>query len=370
MEIRFYLKILQRGWWLIVISALVAVNVSLVYSYYITTPMYESVARFIVSPNLQTTDNRDMVNSLEALDNRSIIATYAEVLNSYQIINDAMELLRENPSDYAEYTISATALPEANIIRYSVKGPDPEVAAMLANSIGQYAIDYINGLYINFNITFLDKAVVSEEPYVPRPLQDAGLALLFGLVIGVGMAIFRDLISGTIDQFSKRNILDYESLAFNRAYFERRIRQEIVNQPDAVITFGIIYLNGVQDYYDSLPQTYINKIMRKITDSLRYQLRGNDIVGRWSKLQFCILLPSTEGVSAINRFERIRDMLDQPISLEVDGNFDISLDVRIGFADRQGGESVNVLISQAETALEISAESDEKISMYRVRPFG
>ena len=110
--------------------------------------------------------------------------------------------------------------------------------------------------------------------------------------------------------------------------------------------------------------------MRKITDSLRYQLRGNDIVGRWSKLQFGILLPSTEGVSAINRFERIRDMLDQPISLEVDGNFDISLDVRIGFADRQGGESVNVLISQAETALEISAESDEKISMYRVRPFG
>lgn len=370
MEIRFYLKIIQRGWWLILISALVAINVSLGYSYYIATPMYESVARFIVSPNLQNTDNRDMVNSLEALDNRSIIATYAEVLNSYQIINDAMQLLRENPDDFAAYTISATALPEANIIRYSVKGPDPEIAAMLANSIGQYAIDYINGLYINFDIAFLDRAVVPAEPYQPRPIQDAGLALLFGVVIGVGMAIFRDLISGTLDQFSKRNMIDYESLAFNRSYFERRMRQEIAEQPDAVITFGIVYLNGVQDYYDSLPQTYINKIMRKVTDTLRYQLRGTDIIGRWSKLQFSILLPSTEGASAMNRFERIRDILEEPISLETDGNFDITLDARIGFADRQGGESVTVLITQAEKALEVSMESDEKINIYKVRPFG
>lgn len=370
MEIRFYLKIIQRGWWLIVISALVAVNASLAYSYYVAVPMYEAVARFIVSPNLQNTDNRDMVNSLEALANRSIITTYAEVLNSYQIINDAMQLLGGNPKDFSAYTISATALPEANIIRYSVKGPNPEVAAMLANGIGQYAIDYMGGLYINFNISFLDRAVAPEEPYQPRPLQDAGLALLFGVVIGVGMAIFRDLISGTLDQFSKRDMIDYESLAFNRSYFERRMRQEIANQPDAVITFGIIYLNGIQDYYNSLPQTYINKIMRRITESLRYQLRGNDIVGRWSKLQFSILLPSTEGVSAITRFERIRDMLDQPISLESDGNFDISLDVRIGFADRQGGESVNVLVAQAEKALEVSMESDEKINMYKVRPFG
>lgn len=370
MEIRFYLKIIQRGWWLILISALVAVNVSLGYSYYIATPMYESVARFIVSPNLQNTDNRDMVNSLEALANRSIIATYAEVLNSQQIINDGMLVLQGDPNDYSAYIISATALPEANIIRYSVKGPDPNVAAMLANSLGQYAIDYINSLYINFSIEFLDRATPALDPYQPLPLQDAGLALLFGVIIGVGMAIFRDLISGTLEQFGKRNLLDYESLAFNREYFERRMRQEIADQPDIVVTFGVVYLNGIHDYYESLPQTYVNKIMRKITEILRYQLRGTDIIGRWSKLEFGILLLSTDGASALKRFERIRDALEQPIELESDGQFDVILDARIGFADRQGGESVSVLVTQAEKALEFSLESDEKINMYKVRPFG
>lgn len=45
MEVRFFLKVVQRGWWLILISALLSVNFSLIYSYYIVTPEYEAIAR-------------------------------------------------------------------------------------------------------------------------------------------------------------------------------------------------------------------------------------------------------------------------------------------------------------------------------------
>ena len=75
MEMRFYLRIIRKGWWLILITAIVALNLSLVYSYYVMKPTYEAVARFIVSPNLQNIESRDLVNSLEALDKRSIIST-------------------------------------------------------------------------------------------------------------------------------------------------------------------------------------------------------------------------------------------------------------------------------------------------------
>ena len=68
-------------------------NLSLVYSYYLTKPTYEAVARFIVSPNLQNIESRDLVNSLEALDKRSIISTYAEVFNSREIISKTLNLL-------------------------------------------------------------------------------------------------------------------------------------------------------------------------------------------------------------------------------------------------------------------------------------
>jgi len=370
MEVRYFLKVIQRGWWLILVSVLLSINFSLIYSYYIVVPEYESVARFIVSPTLQITDNYAMVNSLEALDRRSIIATYAEFLNSYQIAQDALALLSANPGEFSDYTMSATILPEANIIRYSVRGPNPEVAALLANNIGQYAVDQIQRIYVVYNIDFLDKAAPPEEPVKPRPFQDAALAALVGLVIGGGLAIFREQISGTINVFRQRNLIDYESQSLTRAYFERRVRQEIAKQPDAVMTFALIHLNGLQDIYDSLPQIYINQILRNVTGTLKNQLRGNDIVGKWSKVDFCVLLLSTDGASAMSRLERIREILDQPIPLETGGEFDVNLDVRIGFADRQGGESVNVLVNHAETALEVSMESDSKVNIYKVRPFG
>ena len=84
-------------------------------------------------------------------------------------------------------------------------------------------------------------------------------------------------------------MFDYESQAFSRIYFERRVREEMANNPENVLSLGFIYLNGVESFYDSLPQAYINGIMQKVTETLKYQLRGNDVVGRWSKLQFSIL---------------------------------------------------------------------------------
>ena len=103
MEMRFYLRILRRGWWLILISALVAVNFSLIYSYYFTKPTYEAVARFIVSPNVQNIDSRDLVNSLATLDKRSVISTYAEVLNSHDVITKTLTMLGIDPIRFNAY---------------------------------------------------------------------------------------------------------------------------------------------------------------------------------------------------------------------------------------------------------------------------
>ena len=370
MEMRFYLRIIRRGWWLILIAALVAVNFSLIYSYYLTTPTYEAVARFIVSPNLQNIESRDLVNSLEALDKRSIISTYAEVLNSHEIITGTLNTLGVDPVQFTAYTTSVTVLPDANIIRFSVQGPDPKVAAILANGIGQNAIDFIRNLYVIYNIEFIDQALVPTEPIQPKPLQNASLALLMGIVIGVGLAIFRDQMSSTFDRLGERNKIDYESLAYSRPYFERMVRQEMSTQPDSVLTCGIIHLNGIQDFYDSLPQAYVNKIMRHVAETLKYQLRGNDIVGRWSNLEFGILLPSTDGVSAERRMMRVRQVLDRPFSLEAGDKTEICLDVTIGLADRQGGESLALLTEQAEKALDVAMQSDGNVYLYKMRPFG
>ena len=84
MELKLYLRMLQRNWWVVALTALSAVNIALVASY-LATPMYRTSAKFLVSPNTALATERDIVNSLGTLDRRSIISTYAEIISSSRI---------------------------------------------------------------------------------------------------------------------------------------------------------------------------------------------------------------------------------------------------------------------------------------------
>jgi len=366
MEIRYYLRMMQRGWWLILLSILVAVNSSLIYSYFFAIPMYESSARFIVSPNIQNFEaGKDLANSLATLDKRSIITTYAEIVNSNQIFEGNLELFGLQPIDFLDYEVSVVVLPDTNILQLTVLGPNPEVVAFLANSTGHYAIDYIVALYQVYEISFIDTAIVPIEPYIPRPFQDAVIAFFIGALIGIGLAVLRDQLASSLQRFSLRRMTDGESLAYSRTYFERYLRDEIAAQPENEFSLGLIYLNGIQDIYDSLPQAYINHVMRTVTETLKYQLRGNDVVGRWSRLSFIVLLSTTPGLPAANTLDRIREMLDQPLSLDLDGEIKVELDPRVGVASFQKGELFGDLVAHTEQALENARQSEEKINLFK-----
>lgn len=189
---RSYLNILQHGWWLIFISTLAALNFSAVYSYYIATPSYEATAEFIVSENLQNADTNTKIDAQNSPDKITITSTYAQILSSSQIMNGAMEIMHENPDNFTKYKISVTPIPDMHIIRFSVDGPNPTVAAMLANSIGQYAIIFINNNYTDYHIGFLDKAIVPVAPSESNVVPNFFLAVIVGLAIGSGLAIFRE----------------------------------------------------------------------------------------------------------------------------------------------------------------------------------
>ena len=87
---------LQRGWWLILLTALVGLSVALGLSY-LAIPQYETTARFILSPSSSITSGNDVVNSLDTLDRPSIAATYAEVINSNRIFLSTCKLLNQDP---------------------------------------------------------------------------------------------------------------------------------------------------------------------------------------------------------------------------------------------------------------------------------
>jgi capsular polysaccharide biosynthesis protein len=192
---RTYLKNIWQMWWVILFSILAAVNFSLVYSYYVASPLYVAVAQFIVTPNNQTNDGNSKGDIQNAFSKASVLSTYANVINSQEIVNATLDTMQEDPANYLRYTMTVTSQPDKNSIQFSVKGPNPTVTAMLANSIGQYAIIFINNNYAAYRIDFLERAFVPIAPSEPRITRNIIFALIIGLVIGFSIAIFRNRIS-------------------------------------------------------------------------------------------------------------------------------------------------------------------------------
>ncbi len=188
-QIQTYLNIARRGWWIILLTAVAAVVASLIYSS-LSPRVYRTTARYIVSPQEIILSNQtDYFRSLDTLDRRSIITTYAEVFGSSRIFGEAAAALGE-PADVLEnYRVTAVSLPEANVIQVAVEGPDPNQVMALANAVGEQSTAYIEGLYFMYAITPLDAPSVPKGPISPTPLRDALVAGILGLAVGAVLAI-------------------------------------------------------------------------------------------------------------------------------------------------------------------------------------
>jgi diguanylate cyclase (GGDEF)-like protein len=357
MEAKLYFQMLRRSWWIIVITMLAAVIAALVASY-LTPPTYQATTRFIVSPNpsLLTGGSNNMLNSLSTLDKRSIVTTYAEILNSQRIHGETVNLLQIDPGELNNYRFSAVPLPDANIIEFSVQGPNRDTVYVLANGISQHAVEFVHSLYQVYDLNVLDPVTMPSRPISPQPVRDSAIALVVGLALGVILALIRELIRTPIENFVRERSLDDASLALNRRAFEQRL-SEVAFASSRDFSLCVVHLNGLSQYMNALPQSTLHRILRGVTKVLKDQLRGNDLVGRWSEVDFIVLLSDTPGNAAMNTMERVRMALSYPVPLDVSGDA-ILLDPQIGIVEYRVGDTAQSMLKNIQWALDVAKKNN------------
>jgi len=370
MEFKLYFRALQRGWWIIVFTMLLAMNFSLLVSY-LTTPVYQVSSRFIVSPNAGIYDNSwDIVSSLDTLDRRSIINTYKELLASRSIYGESPEIqeiaVEELDNDYV---ITVVVVPDTNILKLTVEGPDPNRAVMIANAIGTQSLDAINKLYPVYNFSILDRPALPTTPIRPQTFQNAGLALLVGAIVGTGLAFSREQLQNSFEQLRQRSILDNVSSAFTRAFFERRLREEIIRNPESSLSLGLINLRGLEEVADVLPKAMADRVLLRVTETLKNELRGRDIVGRWNDNVLSVLLPSTPVNAVEGTFKRLQTYLAEPIYLDKSGDIVVNPTPCIGVVSRSQFDSSDDVIQRAETAMKQASSYETPAVIFLSKPF-
>ena len=362
MELNLYLQMIRRGWWLVALTTLIALTTSLGVSFMVT-PQYEVVARFIITPGaIGESSPQTVLNGLNTINNQSVMETYAEVMNSDRIYNDALAFLQLQPSDLKGYSYESTVLPSSSVLELSVKGPDPTQAADLANAVGYQTINFTRRLNQVINLYFLDLAVPSSTPYSPQPLRNAALATVLGLFGGLALVIMREQLRASIETFRQRTHLDNETGVYTKKYFSRLVEDELARHPEDVLSIGIVELGGLRDIIDTFPIAALQRILQRVTESLRKELRGNDIIGRWSGISFIVMLPNTPGMAANRIFERIYQVLSEPVKLD-QFNMVINLDSHIGGAEYGNQITAQELFEKTNSALE-QARRDNEIPIY------
>jgi diguanylate cyclase (GGDEF)-like protein len=230
------------------------------------------------------------------------------------------------------------------------------------NGIGQHVVEYVRA-YMVYEMTVLDPSVVPVGPISPQPARDAGVALVVGLAVGVLLALTRELIQAPIENFMRQRKFDTVSLAMNRNPFEQKLAEAAFASTND-FTFCLVRLEGLGEYINILPQSSLQTVLRHVTQTMRNQLRGNDLIGRWSELDFAVLLFETPGDASVNTMGRVRTALSVPIKFEVSGE-DLYLNPQIGIAEYRVGDTVDSMIKNVKWALDVAEKNNN--GMYLLR---
>ncbi len=360
--IRHYLDLLQSNWrWLAIFTlggAVLSVLISLT-----ATPIYRATTSFIIFPNESLTSSRDVVSSLDTLEKRTVIATYSEIVSSDRVFANTQLQMGMSADELAQYKRSIDVQPESNIFYLHVDGPDPQLAAQIANETGAQGIALIKSIYQVFDIAILDEAQPPTEPISPRPLRSLVLFSFLGLLLGVAKVILFYQIARPIEAVRERINSDPESGAYKREYFSNLVERRMADAPGAPLSLALVELESLKTFASSLPNAVLSEFLQNTVEIFKKQLRGNDFVGRWNEAAFAIMLPDTPPQPAARTLLRIRQAFVQPME-EASKLYKIQLKPSVGLTAWENQETLSELFKNAEFALEKANQAAERIYIY------
>ncbi|MGJ7910839.1 YveK family protein [Neobacillus sp. LXY-1] len=201
------LQTLKKRLRLIVSITFIAVLISGIISYFFLTPIYQASTQLLVN---QSKQDESVYNYNEVQTNLQLINTYNVIIKSPAILETVIDELNLDMT-VKELTEKITVANEkdSQVVNVSVQDPDAAMATEIANKTASVFKTEIVKIMSVDNVKILTKAEVEDSaaPIKPRPLLNIAIALVVGLMVGVGLAFLLEYLDNTI-----KNEQDIEKL--------------------------------------------------------------------------------------------------------------------------------------------------------------
>ncbi len=189
---------LRKRFMLIAVIAAIAVAVSGIISYFILTPVYQASTQILVN---QKSNEQPVLDANQIRTNVEMINTYSVIIKSPTILNKVVEDLNlQQSTDALTSKITVNSEQNAQVFNLTVQDEDPAQAVKLANAISDTFSKEVPNIMNVDNVKVLSPAVLKENPspIKPKPLLNIAIALVVGLMAGVGIAFLLEYLDNTI----------------------------------------------------------------------------------------------------------------------------------------------------------------------------
>lgn len=355
MEIRIYWRILVHKWWIVIPTFLVVLTTTIVLTF-TQSPIYESIATFVVTPNTSFGDVKSFVSGLDTLSRRTEIATtYTEVAVSHLIEQEAATELNLSFDQRISLSVESKLRAGTNVMEITVQGSDPALVRDFANIVGTKTMVYVRDLYEAFDMKPLDDASLPHSPIKPNKKLNLALGGVFGLALGAGLAFLSEYLQAPLQSAASLSVLDGETGVYNQRYFMQRLREEMsrAKRNRYSLSLAVMDVDHLGAIDPSLPQVR-GEVLRKVAVFLKQYLQEEDVMARLDGSVFAFLLPDMPGEEAKETLTKLQTRIAwTPFEVGERGGIKLNLVGAAGVvAYQHNGTSHDELLTKARRALQ------------------
>jgi succinoglycan biosynthesis transport protein ExoP len=201
-ELKDYIRVIRKRWQIIVgVTLVVIAGAALATA--LSPKVYEAQTRLFVS-TAGSSDSNSLLSGSNFTQERVI--SYADVITTPNVLDPVIKRLHLNTTAAnLETQITATVPLNTVLIEVAVQNTNPRVAALVADAVGKQFTQTVaqlesvnNGHSSPVKVTVVSAPTVPTSPVSPQPIRNLGLGVVLGLLLGLGLALLRDLLDTSI----------------------------------------------------------------------------------------------------------------------------------------------------------------------------
>ncbi|MGN7241031.1 YveK family protein [Priestia megaterium] len=188
---------LKKRLLLIIIITAIFTAISGIVSYFFLTPIYQSSTQILV--NQEKSENA-VYSPNEVQTNLQLINTYNAIIKSPVILDKVIK--KENlemTSGELNKLISVSNEQESQVVNITVQHENPQDSKKIANTIATTFQSEIKSIMNVDNVSILTKAELGSR-IKPSPILNMTIALVVGLMVGVGVAFLLKYLDNTFKE--------------------------------------------------------------------------------------------------------------------------------------------------------------------------